>query len=175
LAAKPSATLIFSPASAGIESKSHFMSIIDISEVKPGSHVTLHYRLSLADGSSVISTFGGKPATLLLGAGQLAPSLEDILVGMNIGHHSTFQLEPEQAFGPRNPDLIQRVSLATLRENGMVGEDFAPGDLIEFNAPGGGRYAGVLKEVGETSALFDFNHPLAGRALTFEVEIIGIL
>lgn len=78
-------------------------------------------------------------------------------------------------FGPRNPDLIQRVSLATLRENSMIGEHFSPGDLIEFNAPRGGRYAGVLKAVGETSALFDFNHPLAGEALAFEVQIIGIL
>ncbi|MGF6377422.1 FKBP-type peptidyl-prolyl cis-trans isomerase SlpA [Paraburkholderia atlantica] len=112
------------------------MSIIDISEVKPGSHVTLHYRLSLADGAEVINTFNDKPATLLLGAGQLAPPLEDILLGLKVGHHSTFQLAPGQAFGPRNPDLIQRVSLATLRENSMIGEDFSPGDLIEFNAAG---------------------------------------
>jgi FKBP-type peptidyl-prolyl cis-trans isomerase SlpA len=153
----------------------HCMSIIDISEVKPGSHVTLHYRLSLADGAEVINTFNDKPATLLLGAGQLAPPLEDILLGLKVGHHSTFRLAPGQAFGPRNPELIQRVSLATLRENSMIGEDFSPGDLVEFNAPGGGRYAGVLKEVSETSALFDFNHPLAGQALAFEVKIIGIL
>ncbi|ABC36342.1 FKBP-type peptidyl-prolyl cis-trans isomerase [Burkholderia thailandensis] len=151
------------------------MSLIDLAEVKPGSHVTLHYRLALADGADIVNTFSEKPATLLLGAGQLAPSLEEILIGLKAGDHSTFRLAPEQAFGPRNPDMIQRVSLATLRENGMVGDDFAPGDLIEFNAPDGGRYAGVLKEIGETSALFDFNHPLAGQALTFEVKIIGIL
>lgn len=151
------------------------MSIIDISEVKSGSHVTLHYRLALADGADIVNTFTDKPATLLLGAGQLAPPLEDILLGLKVGHHSTFRLMPDQAFGPRNPDMIQRVSLATLRANAMIGEDFSPGDLVEFNAPGGGRYAGVLKEVGETSALFDFNHPLAGQALAFEVKIIGIL
>jgi FKBP-type peptidyl-prolyl cis-trans isomerase SlpA len=151
------------------------MSIVNTSEVKLRSHVTLHYRLALADGAEVINTFTGKPATLLLGAGQLAPPLEDILLELKVGQHSTFQLAPGQAFGPRNPDLIQRVSLATLRENSMVGEDFSPGDLVEFNSPGGGRYAGVLKEVGETSALFDFNHPLAGQSLAFEVEMIGIL
>ncbi len=151
------------------------MSIIDISEVKPGSHVTLHYRLALVDGADIVNTFTDKPATLLLGAGQLAPPLEDILMGLKVGHHSTFQLAPGQGFGPRNPEMIQRVTLATLRANAMIGEDFSPGDLVEFNAPGGGRYAGVLKEVGETSALFDFNHPLAGQALAFEVKIIGIL
>jgi FKBP-type peptidyl-prolyl cis-trans isomerase SlpA len=156
-------------------STSSSMSIIDISEVKPGSHVTLHYRLSLADGADIVNTFAEKPATLLLGAGQLAPTLEDILVGMKVGHHSTFQLGADEAFGPRNPELLQRVALSTLRENGMMNEALTPGDLIEFNAPGGGRYAGVLKEIGETSALFDFNHPLAGQALTFEVKIIGIL
>lgn len=151
------------------------MTLIDLARIKPGSHVTLHYRLSMADGADIVNTFAEKPATLLLGAGQLAPSLEDILVGLKTGDHSVFQLKPEDAFGPRNPDLIQRVSMATLRANSMVGEDFTPGDLVEFNAPGGGRYAGVLKEVGETSALFDFNHPLAGQALTFEVQVIGIL
>ena len=151
------------------------MSMFNISEVTPGSHVTLHYRLSLANGGEVMNTFTNQPATLLLGAGQLAPPLEDILLGLKVGDHSTFQLAPGQAFGPRNPDLIQRVSLATLREHSMLGEHFSPGDLIEFNAPRGGRYAGVLKAVGETSALFDFNHPLAGEALAFEVQIIGIL
>jgi FKBP-type peptidyl-prolyl cis-trans isomerase SlpA len=151
------------------------MTMFNISEVTPGSHITLHYRLSLADRAEVMNTFADKPATLLLGAGQLAPPLENVLLGLKVGHHSTFQLPPGQAFGPRNPELIQRVSLAALRENSMVGEDFSPGDLIEFNAPRGGRYAGVLKEVGETSTLFDFNHPLAGAALAFEVQIIGIL
>ena len=151
------------------------MSIIDLSEVKPGSHVTLHYRLALTDGADIVNTFGDKPATLLVGAGQIAPPLEDILVGLKSGHHSTFRLDAGKAFGERNPELVQRVTLAALRENGMVDEDFTPGDVIEFNAPDGGRYAGVLKEVGETSALFDFNHPLAGQALTFEVKIIGIL
>ncbi|KND58572.1 FKBP-type peptidyl-prolyl cis-trans isomerase SlpA [Candidatus Paraburkholderia schumanniana] len=152
------------------------MSIIDISEVKPGSHVTLHYRLALADGADIVNTFTDKPATLLLGAGQLAEPLEAILLGLKVGHHSTFQLTPKQAFGPRNPELVQWVSLATLCENSMIGEHFSPGDLVEFNAPNGGRYAGVLKEVSETTAaLFDFNHPLAGQALVFEVKIIGIL
>ncbi|KAG0166191.1 4-hydroxy-3-methylbut-2-enyl diphosphate reductase 1 [Apophysomyces sp. BC1015] len=130
------------------------MSIIDISEVKPGSHVTLHYRLSLDGGADIVNTFDDKPATLLLGAGQLAGPLEDILLGMKVGHHSTIRLMPEQAFGLRNPELIQKISLATLRENSMVGEDFSPGDLVEFNAPDGARYASVLKEVGQTSSAF---------------------
>lgn len=151
------------------------MTQIDIAEIKPGSHVTLNYRLALADGADIVSTFGDKPATLLMGAGQLAPPLETILMGMKVGHHSVIQLGKDEAFGPRNPELLQWVSLDTLKANAMAGEDFVPGDLVEFNAPGGSRYAGILKEIDAQSALFDFNHPLAGQALAFEVEIIGIL
>jgi FKBP-type peptidyl-prolyl cis-trans isomerase SlpA len=142
--------------------------------IKPGSHVTLHYRLAQLGGAEVISTFGGKPATLLLGAGQLAPPLEAILADLETGQHSVFQLAPEQAFGERNPQLLQWVSAETLRKH-AGGEAFAPGDLVEFNAPNGARYAGMLKEFGEHSALFDFNHPLAGQSVLFEVHIIGIL
>ncbi|KKB62589.1 peptidylprolyl isomerase [Robbsia andropogonis] len=151
------------------------MTLIDLARIEAGSHVTLHYRLSLADGTDIVNTFADKPATLLLGAGQMAPPLEAILLGMKTGDHSTIQLKPDEAFGPRNPELLQWVSMATLRANSMVGEDFSPGDLIEFNAPSGGRYAGILKQIGETAALFDFNHPLAGQAVTFEVQVIGIL
>src|SRR5260370_28662598 len=132
-------------------------------------------RLGWGAGRKFAGLLVKNPATLLMGAVHLSPPLEDILLGLKVGHHSTFRLMPGQAFGPRNPEMLQWVSLATLRENAMIGENFAPGDLVEFNAPGGGRYAGVLKEVGETSALFDFNHPLAGQPLAFEVKIIGIL
>lgn len=151
------------------------MTLINLSEVKQGSHVTLHYRLSLADGADIVNSFGARPATLLLGAGQIAPPLEAILLGMKAGSHSTFRLTPEQAFGVRNPELIQKVTLAALRDHGVSSDEFVPGDLVEFNAPSGGRYAGVLKEIDASGALFDFNHPLAGQALSFEVQIIGIL
>lgn len=143
--------------------------------VQADSFLTLHYSIALENGTEIVSTFEDKPATLLLGQGQFAPTLEQALFGMAEGERTTYRLAPEHAFGPRNPDLLQRVSLATLRENSSFEEDYAPGDLVEFNAPGGCKYAGVLKEVGETSALFDFNHPLAGQTILFDVQLIGIL
>ncbi|RKP56727.1 FKBP-type peptidyl-prolyl cis-trans isomerase [Pararobbsia silviterrae] len=151
------------------------MTVIDTARIQAGSHVTLHYRLSLADGADIANTFNDKPATLLIGAGQIAPSLEQRLIGMAVGDHASFELAPEQGFGERNPELIQKVSLATLRKQSNLGETYVPGDVVEFNAPSGGRYAGVLKELGDTYALFDFNHPLAGQSLTFEAKVIGIL
>jgi FKBP-type peptidyl-prolyl cis-trans isomerase SlpA len=143
--------------------------------ITEGSFLTLHYRLSSLQGESIVSTFEENPATLQIGLGQLAPFLEKCLIGLAEGAHRSFDLSPEQAFGPRNPDLLQRVSLATLRENSNVDEDYAVGDLVDFAAPGGGRFAGVLREIGEHDALFDFNHPLAGQHVKFEVRIIGVM
>ena len=151
------------------------MSSIDTAEVKFGSHLTLHYRLALPSGEDIVNTFTSKPATVLVGAGQMAAPLEEILLGMQIRSRSVFQLTPQQAFGLRNPALIQKLSLETLRANGTDSAELVLGDLVEFNAPDGERYTGVLKELGADYAIFDFNHPLAGQSLTFEVQIIGIL
>lgn len=143
--------------------------------VTDGAYLTLHYRLATLDGEDILSTFHESPATLLLGQGQLAPGLEAALLGLEDGSHTTQELAPEQAFGLRNPALIQRVSLATLRENSAFGEKFSVGDLIDFSAPSGGKFAGVIQALEDDAALFDFNHPLAGQRLLFEVKIIGIL
>ncbi len=143
--------------------------------VSQAAYLTLHYRLASADGADIISTFQDHPATLQLGTGQLAPFLESCLIGLPEGVHQTFELPPEKAFGPRNPDLIQRVSRATLDENSSRDTHYSIGDLVEFAAPGGGRFAGVLREINAEDALFDFNPPLAGQPVKFEVKIIGIL
>ncbi|SNS36779.1 FKBP-type peptidyl-prolyl cis-trans isomerase SlpA [Noviherbaspirillum humi] len=143
--------------------------------VTPSAYLTLHYRLASLDGEDIVSTFQDTPATLQLGTGQLAPSLEACLLGLEEGTHRTFELAPEQAFGPRNPELLQRVSRKTLEENSQLGEEYSIGDLVEFAAPGGGRFAGVLREIDADGALFDFNHPLAGQPVKFEVKIIGVM
>lgn len=143
--------------------------------VTESAYLTLHYRLASEQGEDIVSTFDDNPATLQLGIGQLAPFLEACLLGLAEGTHTTFALAPEQAFGPRNPELLRRLSRDTLDRNSGPGEAYAIGDLVEFAAPGGGQFAGVLREIDEESALFDFNHPLAGQAVQFEVKIIGIL
>lgn len=143
--------------------------------VTESAYLTLHYRLASMDGTDIVSTFQEKPATLQLGSGQLAPFLEACLLGLPEGTHQTFDLPPEKAFGPRNLELMQRVSRTTLDENSTGDEQYAIGDLIEFSAPSGGRFAGVLRAIDADGALFDFNHPLAGQPVKFEVKIIGIL
>jgi FKBP-type peptidyl-prolyl cis-trans isomerase SlpA len=151
------------------------MSNLSLSAVTNTAYLTLHYRLATLDGLDIVSTFQENPATLQLGTGQLAPFLEACLIGLQEGAHQTFELPPEKAFGPRNPDLLQRISRVTLDQNSQRNEEYLVGDLVEFAAPSGGRFAGVLREISADDALFDFNHPLAGQSLKFEVEIIGIL
>jgi FKBP-type peptidyl-prolyl cis-trans isomerase SlpA len=144
--------------------------------VTSDAHLTLHYRISLADGGGdVVSTFGGPPATLQMGLGQLAEPLEQCLLGLAQGAHASFDLAPDAAFGARNPALVQRLSRAVLAEHAEAGTTWEVGDLVDFPAPDGGRYAGVLKEIDERSALFDFNHPLAGHRVCLEVRIIAVL
>ncbi|HEY8097716.1 MAG TPA: FKBP-type peptidyl-prolyl cis-trans isomerase [Methylobacter sp.] len=143
--------------------------------VTASAYLTLHYRLASMDGVDIISTFQDKPATLQLGTGQLAPFLEDCLIGLVEGSQQSFELPAEKAFGPRNPELLQLVSRATLDQNSSQDEHYKIGDLVEFAAPGGGRFAGVLREINAENALFDFNHPLAGQPLKFETKIIGVL
>lgn len=143
--------------------------------VTKSAYLTLHYRLATPDGIDIVTTFNGNPATLMLGQGQLAPFLEERLLGLPEGSQQTFTLAPGEAFGERNPDLVRPVTRATLDENSVPGADYKIGDLVDFAAPGGGRFAGVLRELRDDTALFDFNHPLAGKALTFEVKLISVL
>ena len=146
--------------------------------IEASSFLTLHYRMSGLDGVDIINTFGGKPATLSLGSGQLSPVIEQHLLGLSEGTHTTFELAAGTAFGERNPDLIQWVARKLLNELGDPDEDYKMGDVVQFPTPdGAGQYAGSVvqvKGVGD-AVQFDFNHPLAGQSVIFEVQVIGVL
>jgi FKBP-type peptidyl-prolyl cis-trans isomerase SlpA len=147
-----------------------------VTEVQAGSFLTLHYRLAGPDGADVVNTFNDKPATLSLGTGELAPAMEARLIGLPEGARESFALEAGEAFGQRNPELLQRVKLALLHEIGDVDATYGVGDVVQFPTPNGqGAYAGVVREVGDDWLLFDFNHPLAGHPVRFDVHVIGVL
>jgi FKBP-type peptidyl-prolyl cis-trans isomerase SlpA len=147
-----------------------------VSAIQPGSFLTLHYRLSGPDGAAIVSTFGGPPATLSLGTGELAPAMESRLIGLEEGAQARFEVPAGEAFGARNAELLQRVKRALLHELGDPDAEYHVGDVVSFPTPaGGGAYAGVVREVGDDWLLFDFNHPLAGAPVTFEVQVIGVL
>jgi FKBP-type peptidyl-prolyl cis-trans isomerase SlpA len=137
----------------------------------------LHYRLCLQDASAteVVSTYQQQPATLQLGSGQLSPGLEACLLGLSEGEEKQFSLASDQAFGPRNPELVQKVARPVYDEKIDPSGNYVPGDQVPIPGPEGGYFQGVLKELTAHHALFDFNHPLAGMPVTFEVKIIGIM
>jgi FKBP-type peptidyl-prolyl cis-trans isomerase SlpA len=147
-----------------------------LNQVEPGSFLTLHYRLAGPDGDDLVNTFNDKPATLSMGTGELAPAMERRLLGLFEGAHESFELEPGEAFGERNPDMLQRVKRSLLDELGDPDERYSVGDVVQFPTPDGqSAYAGVLREIEGEVMVFDFNHPLAGRPVTFEVKLIGVL
>ena len=144
--------------------------------IEPGSFLTLHYRLAGPDGTNVVNTFGARPATLSVGAGQLTAAIEQRLIGLGRGARQTFELAADEAFGPRNPQLLQRVKRSLLDQLASPEATYAVGDVVQFPRPDGeAGYAGLVREVGDDWLLFDFNHPLAGQRVTFEVEVIEVL
>ena len=143
--------------------------------IKLGSHVTLHFRVTLGDGQVVLDTFSERPATLQVGEGQLSPALERCLIALEEGDERSYDLGPDDGFGPRNPELIQRISRSLLNEHSDPSEPLEAGDIVEFPAPDGARFAGIFKGWENEAALFDFNHPLAGQPVKFDVKIIGLL
>ena len=147
-----------------------------MNQVEPGSFLTLHYRLAGPDGDDLVNTFNDKPATLSMGTGELAPAMERLLIGLPEGTHESFELAAGEAFGERNPDMLQRVKRSLLDELGDPDEHYSVGDVVQFPTPDGkSAYAGVLREIDADVMVFDFNHPLAGRPVTFEVKLIGVL
>jgi FKBP-type peptidyl-prolyl cis-trans isomerase SlpA len=144
--------------------------------VVPDSFLTLHYRLCGASGDVFLDTFASKPATLSLGRGELTPALEARLLGMREGQSARFDLEAGVAFGERNPQLLQYVGRELLSGLGDPQARYDVGDVVRFPSPvGGSGYAGVVQAVSVQSVLFDFNHPLAGKPVRFDVQLMGVL
>lgn len=150
-----------------------------VASVSPGSFLTLHYRLSGSAGV-VVSTFEGSPATLTLGTGQLSPALEAALLGLPEGTHTTIELPAGAAFGERSADMVQWMARQELVELGVQDEQYAVGEVLKFPTPDAqGEFAGVILDFrtgakGDAVQL-DFNHPLAGQPVFFEVQLIGVL
>lgn len=147
-------------------------------QVQEGSFLTLHYRMTGPQGQTIIDTFEqGQPATLSLGAGELSPAIEQRLLGLEEGTHTVIELAAGEAFGERQPEMQQWVARKLLNQLGDPHEQYAMGDVVQFPTPDGlGTYAGAVREVrADGAVLFDFNHPLAGQPVRFELQLIGVL
>jgi FKBP-type peptidyl-prolyl cis-trans isomerase SlpA len=133
--------------------------------------VTLHYRIATADNVEMVSTFDATPATLQLGNGELAPTLEACLEGLAVGELKTFVLAPEMAFGLHNTQMVNRVPRDALPPK-VEPRLFEP---VSLPAGDGTSYSALVLEMDEEFVLLDFNHPLAGKSIQFEVKVVGVL
>jgi FKBP-type peptidyl-prolyl cis-trans isomerase SlpA len=134
------------------------------------SRVTLHFALRLEDGSDVDSTFNDKPASFNYGDGSLLPTIERKLLGMISGDKKIFTISPEDGFGQRNPNNLQEFP----RNNFSAHADLAPGLMLSFADANKAELPGVVAEIHDDIVIVDFNHPLAGHTLNFDVEIISV-
>ena len=140
--------------------------------VAAGDTVLLRYALRPRGGDDIVSNFDdAEPETVTLGAGTLAPTLEQWLFDLVPGERHVFLLDPWQAFGTSQPDLVQ-----TLPKTDLPAEmEFTVDQLVEFGMPNGQTLAGRILEIGDDAVKIDFNHPLADLSVEFEVEIVRIL
>jgi len=131
--------------------------------------VTLHFAIKLENGDVVDSTFDKQPATFTVGDGNLLPGFEMALFGLKGGDKRSLPITPEQGFGQPNPQNVQ------VLPRGQFGEmELSEGLLVIFNDAANAELPGVVKDFNDAHVTIDFNHPLAGKSLTFDVEIIEV-
>lgn len=140
-------------------------------KIGENSEVIFHFSIKLEDGSAADSTkVHNKPAKLVMGDGSLTANFEKCLLGLSAGEAKSFKLAPEDAFGMPNPDNIYYV------DRSKFGADTPAevGAIIAFTQPDGTDLPGLIREVAGDSVTVDFNHPLAGQHVEFEVEILEV-
>jgi len=138
--------------------------------INQDSQVSLHYRISLPDGTELESSFGDEELTFTMGENTLTEGMELCLLNLSAGDKQTITLTPEQTYGQRDPDNIHELNTADF-PNEIKPEK---GQVIAFDTPAGDDINGVIVEVNADKVAVDFNHPLAGNNLVFEVEILQV-
>lgn len=135
--------------------------------------VTFHYRVSESGREALEDSRGGEPLVYLHGYGGMIPGVEEALTGKQAGEHVTVSVPPEKGYGPRNEDAVQRISKSHVLNAPKGKVKFEPGMLVQVNTPRGPRSVIVLK-VGMTTLDVDANHPLAGRTLDFDIDVVDV-
>ncbi|RDE18494.1 peptidylprolyl isomerase [Motiliproteus coralliicola] len=136
--------------------------------VGPGTRVSLHFTIEMEDGQVVDSTREKSPASFEFGDGNLLPGFEKALEGLSAKEQARLRIAPEQGFGMPNPNNVQRFSVNDFNEM-----ELEPGLMISFADPSG-ELPGVVQSIEGDKVMVDFNHPLAGRMLFFDVEILSV-
>ena len=141
-------------------------------DIGPNCKVELHFSLKLADtGELVDSTFEKKPAELVIGDGNLPAAFEAVIHGMKAGERKIERIEPKDGFGQHNPSNVQRIP----KDQFDPSVELSEGLVVSFQDRAKFELPGVVATIDDTMVTVDFNHPLAGRDLEFEVEILSVV
>lgn len=141
--------------------------------IEEDSIVTMHFDLRLKDGSVAESTRNvGKPFTFEMGKDFFSPKLEAQLLGLDIGAKPKIMLLPEDAFGESHPANIYQVPRTQFK--GDLAEQLEVGLIVTFTQPDGREIPGVIRALEASEVTVDFNHPLAGQVVLFDIEIIDV-
>ncbi len=141
-------------------------------DIGPNCKVELHFSLKLADtGELVDSTFEEKPAELVIGDGNLPAAFEAVIHGMRAGERKIERIEPKDGFGQHNPSNVQRIP----KDQFDPSVELLEGLVVSFQDKAKSELPGVVVTIDDTMVTVDFNHPLAGRDLEFEVEILSVV
>ena len=139
--------------------------------IQADSSILVHITMKLSDGSAADSTkVNNKPAKIIMGDQSISAAFETQLLGMITGDSKEFILEATDAFGESNPDNIHYMDIDKFSAEVPA----EVGNIITFSQPGG-ELPGMIKEVNGSSVTIDFNHPLAGQAVTFVIDLVEIL
>jgi FKBP-type peptidyl-prolyl cis-trans isomerase 2 len=141
-----------------------------MTQVKPGDTVRIHYTGTLSDGSTFDSSEGRDPLEFVVGSGQIIPGLDDALPGMAVGEKKVVDVPADQAYGQPDPNARQAVPRAEIPAE--IPLDL--GTQLQVQTPQGQVMPVTVVEVTETEVTLDANHPLAGRDLTFAIELVAI-
>ncbi|KEQ15007.1 FKBP-type peptidyl-prolyl cis-trans isomerase [Endozoicomonas numazuensis] len=143
--------------------------------VGPGRQVTLHFALKLEDGQVVDSNFDGQPATFVVGDGNLPKGFEQVIYGLSEGDQGSFRIPPAGAFGMPNPENIREFARDIFSKDMSSGDmELQEGLVVSFADAANTELAGVVTGLTDSHVEVDFNHPLAGKELLFEVRILNI-
>ncbi len=135
--------------------------------VSEGTRVFLNFSVSLEDGAEVDSNFGGDPVDFVVGDGSLLPGFERRLFGMSPGERQVFNVPPEDAFGQPNDNNVQLIPRSQFGNDAQLEQ----GVVFSFADASGGELPGLIVALDEDEVTVDFNHPLAGRTIVFDVQI----
>jgi len=138
--------------------------------VTASSQIIAHITMKLADGSAADSTkVNQKPAKIIMGDTSISPAFEQQLLGMSAGESKEFTLAAADAFGEPLPENIHYMDISKFSEEAPA----KVGNIITFTQPGG-ELPGMIKDVSGSSVTIDFNHPLAGQAVTFVIDVVEV-